>query len=106
MLTAELNKYRVDSSDLDAVATAQISNLRSFDMVFSVWLYESKRGEPFYQLAPRLWPCKALKQFLEHQPSSKNLICSLKSVLQRLDFGYCSLGVSAEGERPDAGINE
>ena len=61
VFAAELNEYRVDGSDLYAMATAQIPSLRCFDMVFSVWLYESKRGKPFYQLAPCFWPSKALK---------------------------------------------
>jgi hypothetical protein len=58
---AELNEYSVDSSDLDAMASTQIADFRSLDMVFSVWLNESKRGKPFDQLVPRLWTGKALK---------------------------------------------
>ncbi len=106
MFATELNEYCVDGPDLDAVATARIADFCSFHMVFSVWLYESKRGKPFDQLATCLWPSKALKQFLQHQPGSRDLICSFKGMLQSLDFGYSSLGMSAEGERPDAGINE
>jgi hypothetical protein len=61
VFAAELNEYCVDGSDLNAVATALIADFRSLNMVFSVWLDESKRGKPFNQLAPRLWPGKALK---------------------------------------------
>ena len=106
MFPTELNEHCVNGSNLDAVAAAQIADFRSFDMVFSVWLDESKRGKPFDQLAPSLWPGKALKEFLEDQPGGEDLICSFKGVLQSLDFDYCGLGVSAEGERPDARIYE
>lgn len=61
VFAAELNEYCVDGSNLYAMATAQIPSLRCFDMVFSVWLYESERGKPFYELAPCLWPSKTLK---------------------------------------------
>ncbi len=61
VFAAELNEYCVNGSDLDAVATAHIADFGGFDMVFSVWLQESKRDKPFDQLAPRLWPSKALK---------------------------------------------
>lgn len=61
MFPAELNEHCVDGSDLDAVATAQIADFCGFYMIFSVWLDESKRRKPFDQLAPRLWPNKALK---------------------------------------------
>jgi hypothetical protein len=95
---AQLNQYRVDGSDLDAVAAAMIADLGGLDVVFSVWLEESKRGEPFNQLAPGFGAGKALKKLLQHQPGSEDLICSPKSVLESLDLGEGSLGVSAECE--------
>ena len=106
VFAAELNEDCVDGSNLNPMTTARIADLRSFNMVVSVWLQESKRGKPLNKLASRLRSRKALKQFLQYQPGSEDLICPFKGVLQSLDFGHRSLGVSAEGERPDTGIYE
>lgn len=106
MFAAELNEYRVDGSDLDAVAPALVANLCSFYVVISVWLQESKRGKPLNELASRLRTRKTLEQLLKNQACGEDLISSVKRMLKQLDFGHGSHGVSAESERPDAGVNE
>lgn len=73
VFATELNKYRIDSSDLDAATAARLADLGSFDMVFSVWLEKSKSAKPLDQLAARFGPRKALKQFLKHQPRGEDL---------------------------------
>lgn len=59
VFAAELNEYRIDGSDLDAVTAARVAYLCSFDVIFSVWLEESKRSEALDQLPARLWSGKA-----------------------------------------------
>ena len=102
----ELDQHSVDCSNLDAMAAASVADFSSFDMVFSIGLEEAKRSEPLDQLTTRLGSCKALKKFLQHKACSKDLICSIKCMLKRVDLGCCGLRVTAEGERPYAGINE
>jgi hypothetical protein len=46
----ELDEHRVDSSDLDTMPAAGVADCSGFDVVFTVWLQESERGESFDQL--------------------------------------------------------
>lgn len=103
---AELDEHRVDGSQLDTVATARISNFRSFDVVFAVRLQESDRGEPGDQLVARLRPVETLQQFLQHQPGREDLVGAFESVPEGLHFRCGRLGVAAKGERPNAGIDQ
>ena len=102
----ELDQHGVDRSDLDAMAAAGVADFSSFNMVFSIWLNEAKRSEPFDQLTAGLGSCKALKKFLQHETCRKDLVRSIQCVVKRVDLGCCSLSVAAKCERPYAGINE
>jgi hypothetical protein len=106
VLQTELDEHRVDGSDLNAVPATRVADYGGFDVVFTVWLQESERGEPLDQLATCFGPRKALQELLQHQTRREDLVCSLETVLKRLDFRYRHLGVAVEGEGPDAGIDE
>ena len=98
MPATELDEHSVDGSDLNAVTTAKVADFRSFDMVLSVQLQKAESGKPLDELALCPGPCKALKQFLQHEPGGGDLISAVKGVFKRLDFRFGSLG-SLGGKR-------
>ena len=92
MPATELDEHSVDGSDLNAVTTAKVADLRSFDMVLSAQLQKAESGKPLDELALCPGSCKALKQFLQHEPGGGDLISAVKGVFKRLDFRFGSLG--------------
>jgi hypothetical protein len=94
----ELDEHRVDGSDLGTVAAAGVAQLGGFDVIFAVRLQEYERGEALDQRAPCLGAGKTLQQFLQHEASGEDLVCSVESVLQRFRFRGGNLGVPTEGQ--------
>ena len=106
MFETELDEYRIDGPDLNAMPTTGVADLGRFDVVVSIRLQESERGEPLDQLGTCLWPGKTLQQLLQNQPGRKNLVGSIERVLKRLHFRHNCVRVTPEREGPDAGVDE
>jgi hypothetical protein len=101
-----LNEHCVDRPDLDTVSAAGVAYFCGFDVVVAIWLQKRKGSESLNQLGSRLWPGKPLQQLLEDQAGSEHLICAFKGASKNF-YGLCgSVSVTAEGQRPDGGINE
>jgi hypothetical protein len=106
VLEAELDENGVDRSDLDAAPPAAFANFSGLDVVVTLRLQESERGKPLDQLPTRLGSGEALEKFLQDQTGREDLIGSLQGVSKSLHFRRRRLGIAAEGEGPDAGIDK
>jgi hypothetical protein len=96
--SAQLNQQGVNSAYLDVVSSAGISNLGSVDIVLSIWLYECKRRETFYDAVARLGARKALQQFLQYKTGAEDLIGSEERIAQCNDLWRLKFSVSAKGQ--------
>ena len=106
MFETELDEYRIEGPDLNAMPETRVADLGRFDVVFTIRLQESERGKPLDPLGTCLWPCKTLQEFLQNQAGRKNLVCSFERVLKRPHFLHICLSVTPEREGPDAGVDE
>ena len=103
---AQLSEQRVDGADLNARSAACVPKIGRCDMVFAIGLKQGKRGEAFNDLCARLGSGESLKQFLENQPGRDNDIGAHEGVLEQVDFRLRGRGIAAQGERPNAGVDQ
>lgn len=106
MSATELDKQRIDGSDLDSTTATRVSDLGGFNVVFAVRYQESQGREPLHELISRLGPGEALKQLLKYKASGEHLIGTKERVAQGRYFWRALLGVAAQREGPHARVDE
>ena len=103
---ANLSKHRIDRSDLHARSSAQIAKLRRGDVVFTVWLNQWQTCEALDDLVSGLRPHHALKQLLENQARRHHHIGTHQGVFEGSNFRRVTFYVTAQSERPNAGVDQ
>src|SRR5574337_349985 len=106
MTPTELDKQRVDRSDLYPSTAACVAHLGSFDMVLSLGLDEGEGRKPIEQLGASLRPSESLQQFLKDEPGGEYLPRTEERVPQSSNLGHGRFGITAQCQRPDAGIDQ
>jgi len=103
---AQLSKQRVDCADLNSRSATGVAEFGGCNMVFAIRLQQWKRCEALNDLCSGLRSGESLKQFLENQPGRNDDIGAHKGVLELLNCRFGGRGIAAQGERPNARVNQ
>lgn len=102
----ELSQEGVDRAELNACPATGVPDLGSFDVIFAVWLKQRQRRELLDELGPGLGPGEPLQQLLKYQTRGDHLFSPKQRVTQHLNVWLRGVRVSAQGQGPDARIDE
>ena len=106
MTDAELREHRVNRTNLQASATAAISQLRSTDMILPVRGQKRQGREPIDDVFARPWAGESLQQFLQNQSRGYDGVAAFKGMSQGAHFRSAGGAIASERKRPHAGIDE
>jgi hypothetical protein len=103
---AQLPQERVDRTNLNAAATAGVTQRRGFDVVRSIRDEEGKRGDPIQNLLACLWSGETLQRFLEHQAGRQDRFAVLNCLNQSRGLWSRRWTIASQRKGPDNGIDE
>ena len=103
---AKLRVEHVDGSCLHAFASARISELSCGYVVFPIRYDQGEGGEVSHNGLPSRRARESLKKLLEDQARGENRLACLKGLFKPTNLGTRRWGISAQGQRPDAGVDE
>jgi hypothetical protein len=106
ILDTKLRQKRIDGADLDSAAAAFVSQPRGGDVIFPGRDEECQGLEGVKDLRSIFWPLKTLKHFLKDQTRGENRAAALEELREVLDFSRTRGSIAAQGEGPDAGVDE
>ena len=106
MPNAQLSEQRIDRADLDACSAACVPEVGGCDMVVTIRLQQGQSREALDDLCTGLRCGESLQQFLENQPRRDDDIVAHEGVLQQIDFGFGRRDITAQCERPNAGVDK
>ncbi len=84
---AQLRQNRVDSPNLNAIATACIAKRSRFDMIRPVRDEEGKCGKPVQNLRARFRSREALEKLLQYQAGGQHQLAVMKRLGEGGDLG-------------------
>jgi hypothetical protein len=101
-----LCEERIDRSDLKAATAALVTKLCSGNVIFALGHDQGQGSESIEDLRSRFRAAESLEKFLKNQAGGENRSLALKSLGQEVHARIAVMPIAAQGERPDAGINE
>lgn len=75
-------------------------------MIFAIWMQQGKCCEALNDLCAGLRTGESLKQFLEDQPCRDDNVGTQQGLLEYVNFRFRRCAIAAQGERPNARVNE
>ena len=103
---AKLGEKRIDRADLQPPAATIIAKVRRGDVIVSLWHDQRQSSESIQDLLSRLGAAESLQDLLENQARCEDRFFVLKSIRQEAHAGMAVTLVTAQGKRPDTGIDE
>lgn len=103
---AERDEKGVDGADLDTTPTAPVSQLGGVDVVATLRLHQGTAAQAFEDEITVPRPPDALEHLLEDQPGGGDVITRDKDTLEVLHSWVDARRVAAQGQRPDARVDE
>ncbi len=101
-----MDKQRVDSADLHTASSAGVANFCGGNVILSVGLNQWQRAKALNDGVPCLRATEALQKLLENQPCRDDSVGAVQGLPQGNDFLGFSRCVSAQRQRPNAGVNK
>ena len=106
MPDAELRNEGVNRSHLNSCPATVVPQRSSFDMILPVRRYKGNMPEAFNDGVRCLGSRKTLQQFLQNETGRRYGLPTFQRPPQPRDFRNVRHGISAQGQRPYAGINK
>ena len=103
---AKLREQAVDGSDLDAAASARVSQCRRFDVIGAGRSDEWKGGKTLDDGCRVSWPAEPLQQLLKDQSGREDRFSSRQGLSKTGDGGVIGRSVPSQGEGPYARVDE
>lgn len=103
---AQLRQERIDRTNLNVVAAADITQRCGFDVIGSVGHQEGKCGEPIQNLLTGLWSREALQQLLQYHTRREDRFAVLNRLDQYRDLRSRRRPITSQREGPNTGVNE
>ena len=103
---AQLRQQGVIRAHLHTRASTAIAQFRGSDMILSVRRQQRQGSEPVNDVLARTWSSEALQQLLQDEPGRQNRIPTFECIVQSSHLWGRRGLITAEGKRPDAGIDE
>ena len=102
----ELRQQCIDGADLNASASAFVSQFGRVYMVAPVGNQERQRGEPIEDLRAVTRSGETLQQLLQNEPGGYEFVTGFNGADQFASFARRARHVAPERQRPDAGIDK
>ena len=106
MTNAELREHSVNRTYLQPGATTMVSQFRGIDVILPVRGQKRQGRKSINDVLARPRAGEALQQFLQDEPSCQDRIPTFERIAQSSHLREQRGLITAEGERPDAGIDE
>jgi hypothetical protein len=103
---AELRQQSVDSSQLNARATARVPQLCGLDVILPVRTDEWQGRKALDEILARTRAGETLKQLLQDKPGGHDNFFARECGAQGVHLSDGSILVAPESERPNAGVDE
>ena len=107
MPRAQLDEQRVDRAHLNPSSAAGVADLGGGDVVLPIGADEGQRAEPLDDDLHRLRAVEPLQKFLEHHARGHHGVrATAERVAQDLDLRHIGCAITAQGQGPDAGVDQ
>jgi hypothetical protein len=84
---AKLREQRVDRADLNASASALITQVSCADVVFAIRDDKRQRSKPLDDVSVRAGPVEALQKLLQNEPGGHHEFGATERIAECHDFG-------------------
>jgi len=103
---AESGEEGIDRADLNAATTTVVAKVRRGGVIFALGHDHRQRSESIKDLLSRFRAAESLQDLLKDQACGEDRAFVPKSVGQEFHAGMTFTLITAQGKRPDTGIDE